>query len=239
MSWRTYNPRGTYVTAEDGENGWRDLDAESARATERAAIETRARAERDAREADAREIEDAVDRMATQPLPALRSLVAILCRQHRITVVWTDGSAIPGEARAYANWRKRRITTPHIRAIEDGATALHEIGHILQGACPNREPHRKDPTIARWWNCLECERDAWARALALVPFSPTMQHALSDSLRRYVRKTPASPAVLAATTRAINGTTWREDLQRRINREVLEMKIAEIRQIAKEAGHGI
>jgi hypothetical protein len=201
--------------------------------------ERQARRDADDRElyaATEQAIQDATITMSSDPVQGLRDLVTALCRRHRVTIEWTEGHAAPGEAVAFANWRNRTITTPRIVTIEDGAVALHEVGHVLQGACPRTEPHRRDPTVARWWHCVACEEDAWVRALRLVPFTPAMQRVLAESLRRY-QGTPASRDAKQRAQRAINGIAWRESLQRRVAHERRLELHAEMTQFVQEMKH--
>jgi hypothetical protein len=57
---------------------------------------------------------------------------------------------MPKGAAAFADWRSRRIVIPAVVDDEKLAIALHEIGHVLQGECPNCEPHRRDPKVREW-----------------------------------------------------------------------------------------
>jgi hypothetical protein len=199
----------------------------------------KAAAEREQREAEERELQAVLEEMARAPVKGLQQMVDVLCRRHRITVRWTDGSAVPGVARAHANWRTRTITTPRIETTQDGATALHEIGHVLQGGCPNTPPHRRDARVTAWWNCLECERDASERALRLAPFTAAMHQELAQALRTSLATIASGQDVQGKARRFVSGVSWREDQQRRMDREIREMKIQQIQQWAREAGHGI
>jgi predicted secreted Zn-dependent protease len=199
----------------------------------------RAAEDRELFAATAQAIEDAIALMAREPIRGLRDLVAALCRRHRITMQWTEGSAVPGVARAHANWRTRRIVAPHIRTVQDAATALHEIGHVLQGACPNVGLHRRDSCETAWWHCLECERDASERALRLgAPFTKDMHQWLADALRSYLRNTPAPPDVKRRAERFTNGVSWRETIHAQTAHQLRLERHQEMTRFVREMKYG-
>jgi len=140
---------------------------------------------------------------------AMNTAVALLAERHQLKV---DVRAVmPEGAVAFAHWQTRTIVIPPIVDSVSFATALHEIGHVLQGACPDREPHRRDRSDHAWWCCVACEADAWRRALTLAPFSRRMFSDLQQSLRIYRRKTPASAEALHELDRIAGSRLWAEE----------------------------
>lgn len=208
-------------------------EAHAKREAQRAIDAQREEAAAKVRQLDS-DLKDAIRLMDREPVPGLRQVIDVLCRQHRITVEWTNGPAVPGEVCAYANWHTRTITTPRIETIEDGVTALEEIGHVLQGPCPRVEPHRPDPQSTKWHRDLACERDAQERALRLVPYSPEMHRAAAASLRRYLNTTPASQDERQRARRVISGATWRELTHERVAHEMRLEQFAEMQRWAAE-----
>ena len=148
----------------------------------------------------------------TGSIVAMRKMIEFLAEKYRFTV--ETRTRMPAGAAAYANWRTRKIVVPPITDEETFAVNLHEIGHILQGQCPNREPHRVDPSVREWWHCLECESDAWRRALRLAPFSKEMFARLQSSLRHYRRTTPGSAEAKQRLDQVAGTVMWATEKQR-------------------------
>ena len=196
---------------------WIDWDAEYDRLMERSRAE-RAAAEAKAEQEAARRTQEHEDSeiaalIKNDPVCGYTRLVEALARRHGITIEWR--SVMPAGVDGYAGRRRITIrpidrTAPEVRA----AVGLHEIGHVLAGRCPNRGAHRRDPEVLDWWQCMECERLAWANALRLYPFTKRMFERLQSSLRYYRQRTPASAGVNAATERMVR-LGWHEDRQRR------------------------
>jgi hypothetical protein len=76
------------------------------------------------------------DRLAAQ-----RGLCQAIARRYGFTIAET--TARP----ASFSSRTKTATVPPIRDDVSFAVALHELGHGLAGACPNRAPHHRDPRV--------------------------------------------------------------------------------------------
>jgi hypothetical protein len=230
-----------YWTAHD--QAWADqqraaIEAEQIRVVERERATREAIAERErqrlASEAAARrDMQEALALMATRPIEALRRICQRLDADHQIRPVVTRART------ACAVWSTRTVYVPPIDTEEEGATNLHERAHILQGRCPNHAPHQRDPTATESWHCLECERDAWVRAMQLVPFTSAMQDRMAMALSSYLRTTPAGQPTRAGARRVISGVAWREEIHRRSERERRLVMAAEIEQWAAEASRRV
>jgi hypothetical protein len=172
-------------------------------------------------EIDARRLMRAAD-----PVPGYQKLVAVLCRRHHITIETRD--TMPPGVAAFSVWRSRTIVIPPISTASAFAVALHEIAHVLAGACPLTEPHRRNPAVTNWHHCLECERQAWEGARRLVWFLPVMFKRLQQSLNVYRRTTPASPAVRMAAAHAVDFTAaYAIPMQRRVENELKQQRVEE------------
>jgi hypothetical protein len=159
-----------------------------------------------------REIRESVESLERGfSVGAAHRLVAALERKHGITTtVTTDRTPCAIGQRVYCP----RIDTPEALAVW-----LHEAGHVISGPCPDRAPHRRDPTVMEAWQCLECENLASNAAMTLAPFSPQMHQRLARGMQVYLRTTPAPAAAKTRALRFVNGVSWRETLQRRLERE--------------------
>ena len=87
--------------------------------------------------------------------------------RHKITVWYESEPVAPaGHVTAYADLRHRSITMRPVKTPQDAATALHEIGHLLD---PLPEPRPADwPVPVAAIRTLRAEYRAWhiARLLA-------------------------------------------------------------------------
>ena len=142
-------------------------------------------------------------------LEGYRQHLHILGRQHRFTITFHDSSG------GHADWSRRSIHMPHLRDEAAAAVGYHEVGHVLEGACPNDgTAHRRDPTVKEWWHCVRCETLATSRALTLGPFTRPMFDRLARGLRRYRASTPASAAEVERLDRLAGTITFAEHQQR-------------------------
>lgn len=204
---------------------------------DRRAREARETAER--QRTEARQIEaDEAEAMRLMQSPATeaegwRQFGGVLARRHRLMVVESARLVRLGVG-GLAHQGLRRITVPpHWWETPIGrATFVHEAGHIVSGACPEREPHRPNPTVREWHACLECERSAWEAALRLAPFTRAMFDDLKAALGSYRRNTPAAPTVLEASRRLASDQVWAQRVQERAKRE---QQLADIERIAADA----
>ena len=140
---------------------------------------------------------------------AMKQVAALLCERHNVKV--DERTTMPSGASAYAIWGSRTIVVPPIVDEKTFAVRLHELGHVLQGECPGREPHRPDPNERRWHHCIACESDAWRCATALVPFSREMHETLRNSLQTYRRMTPASASALQTLDQIAGTVAYMEE----------------------------
>ncbi len=97
-----------------------------------------------------------------------------------------------------ASWRTNEITIPLVQDEAAAAVVCHELGHLLQPNCSNRGAHQRDKDEDSSWLCLECERDAWVRGMALMPFTAAMQQRARWSLETYRGYAAATPVALTA-----------------------------------------
>ena len=142
-------------------------------------------------------------------LEGYRSHLTLLGRKHQITIHFDDSTA------GYANWRRRRIHTPHICSEANAATAYHEFGHVIAGGCPNDgKVHRRDPSVTAWWHCLACEVLATRKALELAPHTRPMFDRLARGLRSYRRGTPGPTREIETLDRLAGTLSFAEHQQR-------------------------
>jgi len=149
-----------------------------------------------------------------------RQFVDVLAQRHRFTVHVTRQHG----DRASANCRRREIHIGPLIGLLDFITALHEVGHVIEGVCPEREPHRHE-SVDGFSNCQECERLAWERGLALcpVPFTRDMHARMAYCLRTY-RSTPAPAMVVRANDRLASSTGYVETCTNRWRQETFRQK---------------
>lgn len=162
-----------------------------------------------------------------------RSLLERTARKHGVTFTYSDASPS-------AHVKRRHVTTTPPTTGEALAVAARESAHCINGSCPDDAPHldvvRSDlvsgkPTSR---SCLQCEVDAWETALTLIPFSTEMMERASRALQTYMTS-PATAAAQAAARRFISGALWREERQRRMNRERRQEQIKDIHKWVQEA----
>jgi hypothetical protein len=131
------------------------------------------------------------------------------------------------DASAYFTWPKGPAVCLPITDEVTFAVVLHELGHGVAGRCPGREPHRPDPTVKRWFHCLECETAAWTEAMKMVTFSLPMFRRLQWSQRTYRDMTPAGPEALEAlATLTSFEQTYAAPKQRRAEMQLRQELIA-------------
>ena len=140
---------------------------------------------------------------------AMRSFLERLCREQKISIIWTANSD---------QWLARGLREVSIPPPIDHsafAIALHEVGHCLAGPCAGS--HHQAQREGRTHRCLECERLAWEKARMLVPFSRAMFEKLRQCLSTYRRgRTPAPPAAKQRADREMGFVQWGLEHQRRI-----------------------
>lgn len=179
----------------------------------------RAQAERDVRaegraHLDAAEIE--VERLfrCGDAIDAYRLHVQALAECHGLAIEWRR--TMPQGVAGYAEGTAGRAVCQPIEDEASAAVVYHEIGHLLCGRCPRKEPHRPNPTVRDWHHCVACETEATAMAMRIAPrWSRTMHERLADGLRQYRRKTPAPASAIAALDHTRSSLAWYEDRQRR------------------------
>ena len=202
---------------------WYFIDTpEYRRHHERLAAERRAAEQ--AREAEAEkrfqtERAAALTHMRSDLVAGLRELVEALCRRHQIKIEYR--TSMPDDVSAYANWNTRTITIPPI-VDEQTAATLEEIGHQLEGPCPQTPPHYRDPLVTARWHCLQCELSAQRRALTLCDFTRPMFKSLQLSLGTYRRNTPAHPSARAESDVVLAPLAWHKNQITRWRRELFE-----------------
>ena len=135
----------------------------------------------------------------------MRETIARLCEQYHLThaVVAT----MPPGASAYACWATSTFYTLPIENEKQCARAVHEIAHLIAGACSGREPHRP-VRIGDAIRCVACENDAADIALQIVPLTRTMFAEIQRGLWHYRQTTPAAAAELARLDRLASLETW-------------------------------
>ena len=87
----------------------------------------------------------------------------------------------------------------------------------MAGACLQVGDHRRDPAARGHWDCLACEREAWAAALKLWPFSDAMYTRMKTAMRQRRKRTAAPSSAQHAADR-LAGLGWAIDKQRRLQR---------------------
>ena len=140
-----------------------------------------------------------------------------------------ERTVMPFGVAAFFDSRTRTAVVRPITNEETFASRLHEFGHGIVGPCPQREPHRIDPTVRDWWNCIACETAAWRAALDLVPFTLPMFQRLQASLGTYRRTTPAGPAALRELDTLVSfRQTYAEPTQRKVETAVRREWLAQV-----------
>lgn len=180
-------------------------------------------------EADARRLI-----LSARPVDGYRKLVAVLAQRHRITVVVTpagrNGSALASS---------RTIMIPPIVDAGTFAVALHEIGHVINGTCPQRDPHRP-LLVSGSLACVACEVAATRTAMQLAPFTPEMHAHLRYALKTYRWSTPAPAQALRALDRLASFTGYALARTAFVKRDVAleRQRLAEISLAAQRARWG-
>ena len=138
----------------------------------------------------------------------------LLAEKHAIKVDWC--STLPSaEAYAFATGT-RKITVPPLKSEIEFAVCLHEIGHCLSERCSGGD-HQRDPNVARWHHCIQCEVLAWQAAMRLLPFSfsERMHGELRRGLLTYRRGTPAPATATKALDWLASPLGLLEDIHKR------------------------
>ena len=160
-----------------------------------------------------RSLEMAMPGVERGSITAMQQVADLLCEKHGIKV--DERTSMPSGAAAYACWSTRTITVPPITDEESFAVRLHEIGHVLSGACPGREPHRPDPNETRWHHCAACETSAWKESLKLASFSKRMFARLRRSLSVTRDVMPASSQAIQELDRTKGTVGWATEVTKR------------------------
>jgi hypothetical protein len=175
------------------------------------------RAERDAKARAAQRERERADRVARAVVDhlaaagfsatACRRQLIQECRQHGVTIRW-----IANPMKGLANVTRRVIHVAPVRDLYTAAIAWHEYMHVRLGRCPRTGAHQR----ADNGYCLECERAAWAGALAAMPaLERPILRVMRVGLGSYVTTTPAPAATKAAAVRLSGSVSFYERVQRR------------------------
>jgi len=205
----------------------------------RARIEQKAAAAEAAARAERLETEHLLRAMHTGDLAAYERWFVRECARHHITIAWQ-----PADVRNLWSYADRRlIGCRHFRTEDDVAGGLHELCHVLNGLCPNVQPHYLDPANTRQRACLACEREVSTRALRLpIPITKRMHARWAHALSTY-RPTPAPAPERQRADQFIGNLTWcqrhqqwrrqqwRLERQARVRQEVERDRL-------KESNHG-
>jgi hypothetical protein len=194
-------------------------------------VRARERALEQARAVRAATMRACVPRILTGDVDAMYRFFLRLCEHHRIRVVWKAKPAGGGSAAA----RARRITVMPITNLTTFAGALHEVGHVVNGPCPEQWPHQRI-IEGRFGACLECERAAWATAMDLVPFADPAMHAdVVYCLGTYL--TTRAPAQVKVGAQRLIGTVTLRSQQHRwfLCQERLERQARVNASVARDA----
>ena len=196
-----------------------------------AMIEWRERERKWKAEAHAKELDPlpALAKRAEQgDVQAMRETAQLLATHYQIRLV--ESPTGDRNMAAFRHGERVALIAP-IVDLDTLAIALHEMGHGIEGDCPNRGEHyaeRNGNVVA----CLACETAAWRAALDAVPFSREMFARLQDALASYRSTTPGTAAARAAldettSTRMYMGAkqrhltlAMRRERQQRVEAEV-------------------
>ena len=194
------------------------------------ALEQRAkeRADRERREAEDREIREATALLDRDFRAGAQRLYAVLERRHGTNTTWTTDRP-PCAIRS-----GRRIYSPPIQEPEDLGTWLHELGHHVIGSCPQTPPHHQVRHEDNVLACVQCEVNASTFAMQAAPFTARMHRDLAIALSTHVRGNPSTPEAQATARRFVSGAAWFEERHRRVERDLLMEKVAEVKRWASE-----
>jgi hypothetical protein len=133
-------------------------------------------------------------------VPAMQQIAKLLTQVANVRHVIEPANAVPRFQWARRPDPGQPIGTIFSRAIVDFATFaefVHEVGHAINGPCPNTGAHFKT-RVDDCTYCLQCESEAWQTPQRLVPFSDGMFRRLRECLQSYRDDAPGTPDAIAA-----------------------------------------
>jgi hypothetical protein len=153
--------------------------------------------------------------MQSDDLAVRLAPVEALFRAHRCTYEFTDSSM-------YALTARRHAVIRQPKDDETEAGIRHELRrHVINGPCPRTGAH-EPARVLDSENCLQCERDAWATAMTLAPFTYGMSSRMHYCLSTYRRSefTPRPMAAAHSADRLMNFMeTFAAPLQKKVEGE--------------------
>lgn len=175
------------------------------------------------------------------PVAGGKRLIETLARRHQITIDWREPARMPRGILGRANLSRREVLLPVFRdaaqATDQLAVGLHEVSHVLAPTCPERVPPHQRP-----WRegCLECERQAWSRAMELWPFTPAMFRMLRWGPKTAIGLYAAPQEAVAAAKALMQPAALEENQRRRHASQDRKAKQAAVRQsiVADRAATG-
>lgn len=169
-------------------------------------------------------------------------LSCVQAQRHNYTIILSPETFCWPLSFASSNWKYRTITSPAFTpkmGLTDAKRLYiwrtHEGAHVIAGGCPNVAPHRHDASVTTSWNCLECERLAWATAerISAIPFDREMWAELKRCLGSY-RWTPAPTPVLSEANRLMSFSGYARARQARVQREIAATRRALVEKWRRE-----